>query len=342
MILLIRECVTSYTVCMLIPDEQKVTLRDHLIQMCAALIPLDGPLAVIRTDAVPGFVALTKDELLAKHRISIEIGNRKNQNKNPVAERAVQELEDEILRREPNCRSITPLFLAIVTAGLNTRIRSRGLSSREMMMQRDQFTCEQLPINDRDLILKQNESRKANHPYSEQSKASNNFLEKSPNLHVGDLVYLYSDRNKTSGRNRYMISSVEGSWYNIRKFSGSQLRQLSYRVRQSDCYRIPAPPVNFNLPLYKSDDEGDIDANNQVEPNTSATVTPANPPDPPMIPPIISTPPPYLPSVASSPTRTDDHINDDSISSPPDNVSNTRHSQRMRKKPAYLNDYVLD
>ena len=54
-----------------------------------------------------------------KHRISLEIGNHKNRNKNPVAKRAVQELEDEILRREPNCRSITPLFLAIVTAGLN-------------------------------------------------------------------------------------------------------------------------------------------------------------------------------------------------------------------------------
>ena len=28
MILIIRECVTSYTVCSLIPDEQKVTLGD--------------------------------------------------------------------------------------------------------------------------------------------------------------------------------------------------------------------------------------------------------------------------------------------------------------------------
>ena len=80
LIFLIRECVTSYTVCLLIPDEQKVTLRDHLIQLCAELIPLDGPLAVIRTDAAPGFVALTNDELLAKHRIAIEIGNRKNHN----------------------------------------------------------------------------------------------------------------------------------------------------------------------------------------------------------------------------------------------------------------------
>ena len=329
--------------------EQKITLRDHLIQLCADLIPLDGPLAVVRTDAAPGFSALANDELLAKHRISLEIGNHKNRNKNPVAERAVQELEDEILRREPNCRSITPLFLAIVTAGLNTRIRSRGLSSSEMMMQRDKFTCEQLPINDRDLIMKQNEARNINHPYSEQSKGPTNPVGKQPNLHVGDLVYLYSDRNKTSGRNRYTVSSVEGSWCNIRKFSGSQLRQLSYRVRQSDCYPIPAPPVHFEQPRETSDDEGDVDisshvqttnnTSNQVEPSSPAIVTPANPPEPPMIPPVISVPPPLLPS---NPSTTDDSENDDSISSLPHNILDTRQSQRSRKKPTYLNDYVLD
>ena len=118
MILLIRECFTSYTVCSLIPDEQKITLGDHSIQLYAELIPLDGPLAVIRTESAPGFIALTNDELLAKHEISAIIIIKILLQR----ERAVQELEDEILRRESNCRSITPLFLAIVTAGLNARI----------------------------------------------------------------------------------------------------------------------------------------------------------------------------------------------------------------------------
>ena len=82
---------------------------------------------------------------------------------------------------------------------------------------------------------------------------------------MGDFVYLYSDRNKNSGRKSYMVSSVEGSWCNIRKFSGWQLHQLSYRVRQSDCYRIPAPTLNSSLSRYMSDDEGDIDAHNHIE-----------------------------------------------------------------------------
>ena len=98
-------------------------------------------------------------------------------------------------------------------------------------------------------------------------------------------------------------------------------------MRQSDCYRIPAPTLNSSLPRYVSDDEGDIDDNyhteldyannhaeledtiNQVELDTPTTVSPANLPEPPMIPSVISAPPPHLPSVASNPSGTDDSDN---------------------------------
>lgn len=104
------------------------------------LCPLDGPSAVIRTDPAPGFTALAGDESLAKHRLSIEVSNAKNVNKNPVTEKAVQELQGEILRIEPNCRAVTPLLLSLATARLNSRVRSRGLSACEML-----FSHRQLP-----------------------------------------------------------------------------------------------------------------------------------------------------------------------------------------------------
>ena len=50
----------------------------------------------MRTDPAPGFQALYNDTLLKKHRITVEIGRVKNRIKNPVAERAIQELEEEI------------------------------------------------------------------------------------------------------------------------------------------------------------------------------------------------------------------------------------------------------
>ena len=40
---------------------------------------------------------ITEDFLLKHHRITIEIGNAKNRNKNPIAERVVQEVENELL-----------------------------------------------------------------------------------------------------------------------------------------------------------------------------------------------------------------------------------------------------
>ena len=46
-----------------------------------------GPVAVIRCDPAPACKSPVDDKLLAHHRIAIELGRVKNQNKNPVAER---------------------------------------------------------------------------------------------------------------------------------------------------------------------------------------------------------------------------------------------------------------
>jgi len=93
LILVLRECVTSYTSTLVLEDERHHILRDALIRLCIQLRPLDCPPAIIRTDPAPGFKALINNQQLQHHRIILEIGNSKNHNKNPVAEKAVQELE---------------------------------------------------------------------------------------------------------------------------------------------------------------------------------------------------------------------------------------------------------
>ena len=85
----------------------------------------------------------------------------KNRNNNPVADRAVQELESELLQHDPLGGPVTQMTHAVATSTLNARIGSRGLSAREMGLQRDQ-----IPLQDRDIILRQNEQRIANHPHS--------------------------------------------------------------------------------------------------------------------------------------------------------------------------------
>ena len=130
-----------------------------MIQLCVRLIPLDGPSATIRTDPVPGFQKLVQDTILAQHRIVIELGRAKNINKNPVTEKSIQELEDEILKLDRDRSTITNSQLAIAVANLNSRLRSQGLSSREMWTQHDQFTSTPLPLDDQKLLEEQHHRR---------------------------------------------------------------------------------------------------------------------------------------------------------------------------------------
>ena len=60
LILVVRETVSSYTTATVINNEKRETLRDALIQLILGLHPLEGPHAVVRCDAAPGFVALRK------------------------------------------------------------------------------------------------------------------------------------------------------------------------------------------------------------------------------------------------------------------------------------------
>ena len=99
-----------------------------------------------------------------------ELGRTKNPNKNPVADKAIQELEDEIIRLEPSERPITTTQLNSALSRLNSRIRLQGLSSYELMFRRNQFTADQLNNNDKDIIAFQNKERLRNHASSYKSK----------------------------------------------------------------------------------------------------------------------------------------------------------------------------
>ncbi len=238
LILVVRESVTSYTASSLLSSETRDDLRDGLIRLCLPLVPLDGPSAVIRTDSAPGFRALTNDELLKHSRITIELGRTKNINKNPVGERAIQELEGEIIKQSPGGGMISQNTLAFATARLNTRIRRSGLSSREMLYQRDQHSNEQIPIVDRDLILDQHSNRSYNHKYSEISKACGKPRLNKALCSIGDLVYIYQDRDKNKARDRYLVVGVDENFYIVKKFVGNQLRKSSYRVKHDECYKV--------------------------------------------------------------------------------------------------------
>ena len=111
--------------------------------------------AVIRVDPASGFMALRNDETLKPLRLFLEIGRVKNPNNNPVVEKAILELEEELLKQEPTSGPVSQLGLVIAVAILNSCIRYSGLSARELWTQRNHFTHEQLPISDRENLLRQ-------------------------------------------------------------------------------------------------------------------------------------------------------------------------------------------
>ena len=170
LILLLRECVISFTATTLLEDERHHTLRDAIIRLCIQMHPLDGPPVVVRTNPAPGFKTLTEDQQLKHHRITLDLGHPKNCNKNPVAERAVQEIENELLRHYTLGGPVSLLKLAVATANLNAGIRSRGLSSREMWTQWDQFSNHQIPLHDQSIIVKQHEQHVTNHTGPQQGE----------------------------------------------------------------------------------------------------------------------------------------------------------------------------
>lgn len=234
-----REHVTSFTNTCILNSEQKDSLREGIIKTCIELRSLDGPPAVVRVDGASGLKGLVDDELLRKCNMVVDIGNPKNKNKNPIAERAVEELEEELRKHQPGGGTVSASMLAMVTASLNCKVRKRGLSSREMITTRDQFTNNQLPISDQELILKQYESKVDNHRSSEMSKAPGRSVRPTDSsIGVGDVVYLYSERDKHSSREKYLVTSIDGEWCFVRKFVGNQLRNMAYKVRKNELYKV--------------------------------------------------------------------------------------------------------
>ena len=120
-----------------------------------------------------------------------------------------------------------------------------------MWTQRDQFSNIQIPLSYYDLISQQQSPRKANHTSSEKSKAPLAQVASSPSVAMGDLVYLYCDRNKFLGRDRYLVTSIDGAWCRVRKFVGSQLRSIAYRSKKTECYKVPID-ASPSLPYHMS------------------------------------------------------------------------------------------
>ena len=65
--------------------------------------------------------------------------DEKNLNKNSVAEKGIQELEEELVKLAPEGQPVNKLLLAKATHNLNSRIRHTCRSAQELLMKRSVF-----------------------------------------------------------------------------------------------------------------------------------------------------------------------------------------------------------
>ena len=226
-VLVARDVHSSFTTASIMPDETSASLRSHLLNDTASfrLTP-----AEVRVDNAPGFRGLLGDPVLQQHGVVLDYGRVKNQNKTAVADRGIQEFEKELLKVAPGVAQITPAVLTAVLATLNQRIRSSGLSAREVLLQRDQHTGQQLSFSDKALSSQRQHNRLRNHLPSARSKANGSPQDSSCNVSGGMLVYIKAEKNKFSARPMYIVTDVCDGHATLQKFTSNQLSSRKYVV----------------------------------------------------------------------------------------------------------------
>ena len=256
-ILVLRETTTSYTLAEVIPNETKEVIANSLLRMCSVMRPAAVQEMVIRVDPGPANRGLfiNVSSLLEKKNIRVEVGRELNRNKNPVVDKAIKELSRELLILLPVSGVISPTTLALAVANLNSRVRAPGLSAHELWTQRDQFSGEQLPVDDEGFIRAQQERRLLNHSSSERSKAPGRTTHPSPSIEVGSLVYIYDDRSKEHPRQRYLVISISNGWCKLRRFAKKYFGGRTYDAKLEECFAVPVE--SFSEPVVNEESDTD-------------------------------------------------------------------------------------
>ena len=265
-ILVIRDNLTSFTQTKMIPNEQKDSLRDALIEVIYRLKP--NLECVVRVDCHPSFQSLMKDKLLKRYGILLELGNAKNPNKNGVAEKAIQELEHELKKENPNNESLTEILLSKATYNLNNKIRFTKRSAKELWFKRDQNTGQDLNIADKDLAEIQYGRRLKDNSV----KSMCNSKPKQSTIKPGNIVVIRSELDKTRGRDSYLVIKIEDNIATCIKTNGRS-KGTPYKVKVEDLFTIIDPDkqvgslVNSETESSDSDHEHfrdeSIEANNE-------------------------------------------------------------------------------
>ena len=254
-ILVARDVHSAFTTASIIPSEKADSLRNGLLLTTSNV---RCTLSRIHVDNAPGFLPLENDPLLRQHGISLDYSRVKNKDSNSLIDKGIQELEREILNVNPSGGPLGNVQLQLVLETLNTRIRNRGLSSREILFQRDQITNDALDIDDTSLAHQQASTRLQNHHSGAKSKAKGGPPVKVANFKVGDLVFIKDEGTKNKVRDRYIIVKLEDKYAFLQKL-GTKFMSTRYQVPLTQIYASskPIPTIDIHHDSPSSDSDSD-------------------------------------------------------------------------------------
>ena len=253
LIFLCREKLSQLTSTRFIPDETADSLRDSVVMAVLELMPDSGTL--VQVDCAPGLQTLAAESLmdgsiLKKLGIIVDLGRTLNINKNPVAENAIKEFHKERLKVNPAGGRLSKIERSIITKNINSRVRERGLTPKEMAYNRDQISNDIKPSNDADLAVKQLDDRVARHP-TEPAKSSEQFS-------VGQNVFLKSDKSKLRAREMHKVTKLfeknDELWAIIQKCD-LKFMSKEYAVKISEIFPIMKTKNDKGDNIVKSDDQ---------------------------------------------------------------------------------------
>ena len=239
----------------IVPTEQQTHLEEGIIQ---TVTPFKvSTLSRIRVDQAPGFKALLRKPANLKDLgIDLDPGQAKNKNALALVDTKMSELRKEIIKAAPHSNVVDVKILAQATSAVNEKERNQGLSSKEILFSRDQFTNENLPIQDEKIATETMKLREQNNIYTAKSKATVAKPAATANAKTGQLVFLKHETYRTAGRDLYLVTAASDDTITICKLASVlsdatasfQPHNISYTVKQTDVYLAPNQP--YQLPEW--------------------------------------------------------------------------------------------
>ena len=241
------ESQTGFTLVNEIVDQTADSLREALLLQVVPFTPESG--SVIRTDGASSFQTLKReseevDNIWSRLNIKIEIGARHNKNRNPQSENKIAEVLKEFLKHCPPGIKLSPLQVCEVTKTLNSRIRSNGLASREMLLSRSLMSHKYINLDDRDLSKEKFDQRNLKNSLTLKSQIKQGLREGESEFSEGDLVFIRDAKDKNNPRAIHIVHKILPNSRALVRKEQAQLQARTFSVPFSQlilhsCFRRP-------------------------------------------------------------------------------------------------------